>query len=600
MLKPRAGTTRDLIDLDGLWAFALSDDAPAEPWMSSLPTSVEMPVPASYNDVLADQRVHDHVGWVWYQRTVFVPRGWDGARIVLRVEAATHEGVVYVDDTEVVRHVGGYLPFEADITDRVTAGEEVRITIGVNNELTNETIPPGAVTTGPDGVRRQMYRHDFYNYAGLARSVRLYTTPTVFVRDITVVTDVDALTGIVDVVVDAQGGEPADIVPRLTLTDAAGDVVATADETAARLEVANARLWQPGDGYLHTLRVELFDGDTVVDRYDLPVGIRSVRVEGQRFLINGEPFYFRGFGKHEDSAVRGKGHDDALMVHDFALMKWMGANSFRTAHYPYDEAVLDYADRHGIVVIDETPAVGLNLGLGGGVHGGGGQLSFTPEMFNDRTRDAHAQSIRELIARDKNHPSVVMWCLLNEPDATEDGSRPYFQPLVDLARELDPSRPLTYANEFRASFDNDRVVDLFDVICLNRYYGWYQNTGDLVTAAARLEEELRGWARTYDKPILMTEYGTDTVAGLHSVLVQPWSEEYQRDFLDAYHAVFDKIDAVVGEQIWNFADFQTSAGIIRVDGNKKGVFTRDRRPKASAHALRARWTAAEATGSETS
>ena len=105
------------------------------------------------------------------------------------------------------------------------------------------------------------------------------------------------------------------------------------------------------------------------DAYSLPVGIRTVEIDGARFLINDEPFYFRGFGKHEDTAVRGKGHDDVFMVHDFALMEWLGANSFRTSHYPYAEEVLEYADRHGIVVIDETPAVGINIGLGGGVFG---------------------------------------------------------------------------------------------------------------------------------------------------------------------------------------------------------------------------------------
>ena len=92
-----------------------------------------------------------------------------------------------------------------------------------------------------------------------------------------------------------------------------------------------------------------------------------------------------------------------------------------------------------------------------------------------------------------------------------------------------------------------------------------------------------------DKPIIMTEYGADTQPGLHSLTREPWSEEYQVAFLDMYHRVFDRIDAVVGEQVWNFADFATRSGIFRVDGNKKGVFTRDRRPKAAAHALRRRW-----------
>ena len=157
---------------------------------------------------------------------------------------------------------------------------------------------------------------------------------------------------------------------RVALRDADGVEVARASGSSGELTVEDVHLWRPGEGYLYELDVELLaTATTLVDAYPLPVGVRTVRVDGARFLINGEPFYFKGFGKHEDSAVRGKGHDDAFMVHDFALMEWLGANSFRTSHYPYAEEVLDYADRHGIVVIDETAAVGLNSGLAGGVFG---------------------------------------------------------------------------------------------------------------------------------------------------------------------------------------------------------------------------------------
>ncbi|MET0780295.1 MAG: beta-glucuronidase [Microbacterium sp.] len=590
MLKPISTLTRELIRLDGLWRFALDDEATPEPWSGDLASTLEAPVPASYNDVFADQAIHDHVGWVWYQRTVRVPRGWAGDRVMLRVDAATHEGVVYVDGTRVAAHVGGYTPFEADVTDVARAGEEVRVTIGVNNELTNETIPPGTIQVNEMGRRTQSYRHDFYNYAGLARSVLLYSVPETRVTDVTVTTDVDGVTGIVDYRVETS--VDADV--RVVLRDAAGAEVARAEGTSGRLSVLDAELWQPGRGYLYTLRAEVVAGDATLDVYELSVGIRSVRVEGAKFLINGEPFYFRGFGKHEDSAFRGRGFDNVLMVHDFSLMEWIGANSFRTSHYPYAEEFLDYADRHGIVVIDETAAVGLNLGLGGGFHGRVTERSFSPTMFNDRTQAAHAQGIRELIARDKNHASVVMWSIANEPESVEEGAREYFEPLVSLARELDPSRPLTYANEYRGSFDNDRLADLFDVICLNRYYGWYIETADLESAAHRLEAELRGWESAHGKPIIITEYGADTLAGLHAVTTQAWSEEFQSALLRTYHEVFDRVDAVIGEQVWNFADFQTSQGVIRVDGNKKGVFTRDRRPKAAAHELRARWLSAAA------
>ena len=133
-----------------------------------------------------------------------------------------------------------------------------------------------------------------------------------------------------------------------------------------------------------------------------------------------------------------------------------------------------------------------------------------------------------------------------------------------------------------------RVSQFADVVMLNRYYGWYVATGDLAAAEAGFLAELEGWA-SEGKPIIITEYGADTMPGLHQLPAEPWSEEYQRDYLDVQHRVFDAIDAVVGEQMWNFADFATTSGIMRVGGNKKGAFTRDRQPKAAAHLLRQRW-----------
>jgi beta-glucuronidase len=124
---------------------------------------------------------------------------------------------------------------------------------------------------------------------------------------------------------------------------------------------------------------------------------------------------------------------------------------------------------------------------------------------------------------------------------------------------------------------------------LNRYYGWYVASGDLATAERDLEAELEAWAEKYSKPIIVTEYGADTLEGLHSVLPSPWTEGYQAELLAMSHRVFDRIEAVVGEQVWNFADFATVPGVMRVGGNKKGVFTRERNPKAAAHLLRRRW-----------
>ncbi|KAM0428517.1 hypothetical protein ACHAPT_006877 [Fusarium lateritium] len=591
MLKPQANSIRELVSLDGIWNFALaSQDIEAEQaWKTTIPHHLQVPVPASYNDIFADQAIRDHVGWVYYQRTVNIPKGWSQERFFLRVDAATHRGRVYVDNDFVVEHVGGYTPFEVELTPLIKAGGAFRLTIAVCNELHWGTIPPGRIEVGNDGRRRQLYQHDFFNYAGLARSVWLYAVPTTFISDITVNTDlVDGGKGIVDF--DFQTNQPiGQGRVNVSLVDEEGRVVGQARGQQGRLTIDAVIPWKPGAAYLYVLHAQILgDEQAVLDTYHLSVGVRSISVSGNRFLINNEAFYFTGFGKHEDSAVRGRGYDPAYMVHDCRLMDSMGANSFRTSHYPYAEEVLEYADRHGVVVIDETPAVGLNLAIVAGKHGWPNRPTFAPDAVSKATQAAHSQAIRELISRDKNHPSVVMWTITNEPAANEDGSREYFEPLVALARKLD-QRPICFTNEIRAPPDKDRLADLFDVLCINRYYGWYVDTGDLVEAESRLETELRAWQEKFNKPIIISEHGVDTLAGLHSNCDTPWAEEYQVRYLETYHRVFDRVDSVIGEHVWGFADFQTQSTVFRVDGNKKGVFTRDRRPKAAVEYLRRRW-----------
>ncbi|MGP9746567.1 beta-glucuronidase [Brachybacterium sp. AOP29-B2-41] len=597
MLKPRPTPTREVISLDGVWAFALDSRLDDQPWTGRLDTPLEAAVPASYNDLFTDPDIRDHVGWVYYQRTVQVPRGWAGERILLRFAAATHAARVYVDEQLAGEHVGGYTPFDVDLTDLVAAGGAFRLTVAVSGDLSNETIPPGKIEVGFGGKKKQTYFHDFYNYAGLARSVSLHSMPRRHIQDVVIRTDLDGTTGIVhyEVAVAGEGADRAAV--RVRLADADGTPLAESAGAIGEIVIPEVTPWRPGAAHLYELTAELTDGSAggtaeesaATDSITLPVGVRTVEVRGAEFLINGEPFYFTGFGKHEDTPVRGKGHDDAYLVHDMQLLDWIGANSFRTSHYPYAEEVLEFADRHGIVVIDETAAVGLNMGVVGGMAGKPPFPTFSEQFANERTHAAHMQHLRELIERDRNHPSVVMWSIANEPASNEEGALEYFEPLFSLARELDPTRPLTYAIVMFANTTNDKIIDLADVVSLNRYYGWYVATGDLALAESYLERDLRSWVERTGKPVMMSEYGADTQPGLHSVWDQAWTEEYQRDYLAMNHRVFDRFPEFVGEQVWNFADFATSNGIHRVDGNKKGVFTRDRRPKSAAFSLRDRW-----------
>ena len=583
MLAPRESRSRECRRLDGLWRFRFdpgTEGTTGRWWQEPLRGAREMAVPASYNDLVTDAGEREHVGDVWYQRDVQVPATWEGQRIVLRCDAATHRATVWAGDTEVAGHAGGYTPFEADVTDHLRCGESARITIRLNNELTMATIPPGVISVSASGRRKQRYFHDFFNYAGLHRPVWLYSTPRSYVADLSVTTAFDPRTGAGRVSYHAvvAGTGPTSAV----LRDAAGEAVADGAGADGVLPVPGARAWGPDDPYLY--RLDVRHGP---DEFSLPVGIRTVQVEGPRLLLNGEPVALRGFGMHEDSALHGKGHDDARMVRDFALLKWVGANSFRTSHYPYAEEVLDYADRQGLLVIDETPAVGLHLSLG---HmGDAGARTFGPGAIGEPAAEAHGAALRELISRDRNHPSVIAWSVANEPDTAEPAARGYFAPLVSAVRELDPSRPVCFANVATAPPEADVVTDLFDLICVNRYYGWYADPGDLEAAERGLEAELRAWARQ-GKPILVTEFGADALPGLHALPPTMWSEDYQAALITMSLRVFRRIPEVIGEHVWNFADFATAQAVNRPGGNHKGVFTRDRQPKPAAWLLRELWT----------
>lgn len=589
MLRPEITPTRELISLDGLWDFKLDEEGVGreQDWQTKpLPESQKMAVPASFNDIVADASKRDFHGDIWYQRTVRVPKGWDGSRVSVYFSSATHAAQVWVNGTEIGTHEGGYLPFDLDVTDLVKGGEEFLLTVCVNNQLTFETIPPGVTVDG-----KQLYFHDFYNYSGIARPVKLVSVPKTHLDDVTVVTDYEGKTGKVNATFVVVGEKADEAAVRATLVDAEGVEVASgeAKDGVVDLEIVDVNLWKPGEGYLYNMVVEVLEGDQVVDVYNQSVGVRTVEVRGTEFLINGEPFYFTGFGMHEDHAIVGKQQNDGLMLRDFNNLKWIGANSMRTSHYPYSEEFMDYADRTGLVVIDETPAVGLNMGLGGGIFGSQGYVTYSPETINDNTQKAHKREIEDLIARDKNRPSVVIWSIANEPESDSEASEEYFRPLFAAAREADPTRPVGFVNVMLAPYGKCRVSQFADVLMLNRYYGWYVFTGDLKAAEAAWRQELEGWSND-NKPIIITEYGADTMPGLHQLVPEPWSEEYQVEYMEMNSDVFDSIPAVVGEHVWNFADFKTTSGIMRVGGNKKGAFDRDREPKAAAHWLRKRWS----------
>ncbi|HHG7429654.1 TPA: beta-glucuronidase [Streptococcus pneumoniae] len=590
MLYPIQTKTRSVYSLNGIWAFKQGNNDV----QSLLDTDEVMVVPSSFNDIVVDKEKRRFVGDNWYELMVAIPAVSDDEELVVRFGSVTHQAMVYADGQLIGKHKGGFTPFECLVPSELYGLDQFRLTVCANNELNYTTLPVGNYSEEVDEngqiVKTVKENFDFFNYAGIQRNVHLYKRPKNRVDDIVIRTELNnELTQAVVHVEVATVGQYDSI--RIHIFNQEGQELGLLEN--GRIVIDNPRLWEVLDAYLYTTKVELFDGESLLDTYCEQFGLRSAAVENGQFFINGKPFYFKGFGKHEDTFINGRGFNEAANLMDLNLLKDIGANSFRTSHYPYSEEMMRLADRLGIVVIDEVPAVGLfqffNAALN--LTGDSDEVKNTWEVM--QTKDAHELVIDELIARDKNHPSVVMWVVANEPAGHEKGARAYFEPLIQRMRDRDPSnRPVTLVNIMTATPDKDEVMDLVDVVCLNRYYGWYVAHGDLKMAEKGLRKELETWQELYpDKPILITEYGADTLPGLHSMWDIPYTEEFQVDYYDMNHRVFDSISNVVGEQVWNFADFETTVGLIRIQGNHKGLFSRNRQPKQIVREIKKRWTA---------
>ena len=554
MLYPKSNKYRDLYNLNGIWQFKIVDD-------DYIPThaikdGTAMAVPASYNDIVTEKAVKDHVGLVLYE-TVFSVPVRQNTIYRLRIGATSHKCKVYMNGELIGEGINGYYPIDLPL-DRLS--EQNRLSVVIDNRLTFQTLPVGMIRDG-----KQIIQHDFYNFTGIHRDVLIYSLPEKHIRDIAVKTVYNGDYSLVKVNVDYVGNKIY-----FSIKDREGKTVATSNEGLLRLEEPN--LWSPEKPYLYTLCVE-----TESDKYEEKFGIRKVEVKDGKFLLNDKPIYFKGFGMHEDFFVLGKGNSSAVNVRNFELLKWIGANSIRTSHYPYSEEIMNLADEYGILVIDEVPAVGMNWW----------KDNFTPERINNDTQTLHKQLVSELMARDKNHPSVIMLSVANEAGTHEDASREYFKGVIDHARTV-TDLPITIV-EFTKFDDGCKVGDLVDIICLNRYYGWYTDHSDLLVVKEQMQEELIKYYNGFGKPIIVTEFGADTIEGLHALPSESFSEEFEREYLEENCKAFDECDFCIGEHVWNFADFKTKQGLTRIRGNRKGIFTKDRQPKLSAHFLRERW-----------
>ena len=591
MLYPQTTVSRRAVSMDGIWSFQLDEreEGLDSGWTEGLPEPDSIPVPASFQDFYTEKDIREYTGDFWYEKDMFVPGEWEGKKVFIRFGCATHRAEVFVNGVKVAEHLGGFLPFSADVTDVVRYNKQNKVVVKVNNELSVTNIPCGKTITLSNGKKMSKPYFDFFNYSGLQRSVYLTAVPQEYVFDITTDYELCGDDAKVSYKIETTGEHAVSV----TLYDAEGNIAASAEGKEGVLEVKNAHLWEVRNAYLYRMSVRITDGAEVLDEYEQTIGIRTVEVKGTSILLNGKPVYLKGFGKHEDSDIVGRGFNIGVMKRDFELMKWIGANSFRTSHYPYSEEIYQMADREGFLIIDEVPAVGLFESLMNFMEASTGkQTAFFEQETIPELLKNHLRAIEEMIVRDKNHPSVIAWSLLNEPESTNEAAVPYFKELFDRAHELDvQKRPRTFALVMNSLPETCKCYQFSDIVALNRYYGWYVKGGyEMVDAKEMLIKELEGWKALHlNKPFIFTEYGADTLGSEHKLPSVMWSQEYQDEYLKMTHDVFDSFDFIKGEQIWNFADFQTTEGIMRVNGNKKGIFTRQRQPKDVAYKLKQRW-----------
>jgi len=568
---------REVIDLSGFFDFKLDPDNVGEEknWQKGVESSRSIGIPGSWNEQFIDTR--DYLGPTWHFKKFYVPSSWKEKLVWFRIGAANYYAKVWINGEFIGEHEGGYLPFQFEVTDKVRFGKENFLSVKVDNQLSPERVPPGNIPEEehPRSVRQRSYpdvNFDFFPYGGIHRPVYLFCTPLDYIEDIAVTTSIEGKKGLIKYRITKKGGEAKEAFIHL------GDENTRLEQKTefrgnmaeGELTIDEATFWSPDNPHLYEMVVELLSPEGAPnDEYTLSIGIRTIEVKNDRLYLNGEPIFLKGFGKHEDFPIIGKGLSLPLIAKDYSLMKWIGANSFRTSHYPYSEEMMNMADKEGFLVIDEIPAVGLFFGKG-----------------NKRRLSLCKQYLRELIARDKNHPSVIMWSIANEPHSTKPEAKEFFRQLYEHTKKLDPSRLVTLVSMFGLK---EEALAYVDVICLNRYYGWYTEPGQLDRASHKLSRELDALYQTYKKPILLSEFGAGAIAGVHAHPAELFSEEYQAELIQKYCEVIESKPYMVGEHVWCFADFKTAQVAYRVALNRKGVFTRTRQPKLAAHLLRKIW-----------
>jgi beta-glucuronidase len=545
---------RSVAELNGLWDFAfLGDCDPEAVDIAAIEFADRMAVPGCFD---ATPAYAGRRGLAAYRTRVLL-RDDTPHRLIL--DGVHHWCRIFVGWKRLRDHVGGFTRFAADIVDH-RAGE-TDVVVLVDNRFDYERCP----------LHQEYF--DWYHYGGIARAVELHRLGKLWIGGLRVVTE-DVATRRLGMTIDYGGVEPPGPTDLAVTCDGQLVLHERVDLRAATglvrrtIELPGAELWSPEAPNLHMLHVRLGEDD-VRER----IGIRRVLVDGRQILVNDQPVRLHGFNRHESHPQFGHGLPDALLLTDVQQLRDLGCNFVRGSHYPQDLRFLDLCDEAGICVWNE--AIGWQHG---------------PEHLTDpRFLEAQLAHVDEMVAMALNRPSVIMWGILNESHSHDPRCRPAYEMLLGRLRQLDPTRPVTYACNH--PFD-DVCLDLVDVVSINCYPGWYVgNIADTPDELDRIVAHLDATGHA-DRPVIISEIGAGAIPGWRDGNETRWSEQYQTKLLDAVirHLFLDR-ERFCGLSIWQFCDCRSSELVSRIMGrprgfNNKGVLDEYRRPKLAYEAVR--------------
>ena len=476
--------------------------------------SPQMYVPGDWNS--QDDRLLFYEGTVWYKKSFDYPKK-QGTRLFVHFGGANYEAIVYLNGEKLGRHEGGFTPFDFEVTNLVRARDNFLV-VKVDNKRRRDAVPT--------------LNTDWWNYGGLTRSVALVEVPDTFVRDYFIQLKKgtsDEVAGWVKLDGAAAAGQTVTVeIPEAKVKQT---FKAGAEGLAPVSFKTKLDLWSPESPKLYRVVVSA-GADTVEER----IGFRSIETKGTDISLNGRPVFLRGISIHEESPLRGGravNDADARMLLTWA--KELGCNFVRLAHYPHNEQMTRVADEMGLMVWSEVPV-------------------YWTILWDDPSTFANAtQQLGEMIARDRNRASVVLWSVANETPVSEPRNK-FLIGLIDHARALDPTRLLTAANERHYADPNTQVVDdplgeHLDVLGCNEYVGWYDGPPE--------KADHLTWKVTLQKPLVISEFGGDALYGHHGDKGQRWTEEYQRDIYEHQIAMLRRIPALRGMSPWILTDFRS-------------------------------------------